>query len=155
MAYIKYKELTKYFDFSKYVLNSDLPGYTLDYVYETEDVIVAYKTFRDYGLFTTEKIVLFDNSISVIPYKEIYTIPYSSISSCAIVYKQSQVKLKIDLDSGYQLKLSFVGMRVEDKVRLRLLYSLISRIISGQKMNNDILKQLMENKIAVKEVKNG
>ncbi len=151
MAYIKYKELTKYFDFSRNVALDELPQYTLDYVYGDEIVIVAYKTFRDYGLFTSEKIVLFDNSILLRPFKEIYSIPYSSISSLGILYRKSQVILKFDLDSGYQLRLSFINMRVEDKIRLRLLSSVISQIISNQKVDRKLIDKIIENKISLKE----
>ena len=58
MAYIKYKEITKYFNFSKIVDNSLLPKYTMDYVFENEKVLAAYKTRRDYGVFTDKKIIL-------------------------------------------------------------------------------------------------
>lgn len=151
MAYIKYKELTKYFDFSRYIETKDLPQYTLDYVYEDEEVLVAYKTFRDYGLFTTKKIVLFDNALSIRPFKNIYTIPYNTISSCAIVYKTTKVELKFDLESGYQLRLIFVNMKIVDKVRIRLLYSCICRIICGQKLSSSVIDTLVENKIVIKE----
>ncbi len=151
MAYIKYKELTKYFDFSRYVETKDLPKYTLDYVYDDEKVLVAYKTFRDFGLFTTNKIVLFDNRLSVAPFKEMYTIPYHSISSCSIVFRPYKIVLKFDLDSGYQLILKFVDMTVYDKVRVRLLYSCIARYISSQKPNSDVIDTLINNNIKIKE----
>ena len=151
MAYIKYKELTKYFDFSKYIETKDLPQYTLDYVYEDEEVLVAYKTFRDYGLFTTNKMILFDNALSITPFKQMYTIPYKSIASCAIIFKPYKIELKFDLESGYQLRLKFVDMEVRDKVRVRLLYSYIARFISDQKIQKEIINTLVENKIVIKE----
>ena len=43
MAYIKYKELTKYFDFSKHIKTGDLPWYIYDYVYDDEEILVSYK----------------------------------------------------------------------------------------------------------------
>ena len=153
MAYIKYKELTKYFDFSKYISNDQLPKYTLDYVYEDETLLVCYKTFRDYGLFTDKKIVLFDNALSVSPFKKTYTIPYNNISSCSIIYRPSKVELSFDMDSGYQLRLKFVSMGIEDKIRLRLLYSCITRIIADQKPSKEIYEMLTENKIIVKKEK--
>ncbi len=151
MAYIKYKELTKYFDFSKYIETKDLPQYTLDYVYEEEEVLVAYKTFRDYGLFTTNKMILFDNALSITPFKQMYTIPYKSIDSCAIIFKPNKIELKFDLKSGYQLRLKFVDMEVRDKVRVRLLYSYIARFISDQKIQKEVINILVENKIVIKE----
>ncbi len=151
MAYIKYKEISKYFDFSKYIETEDLPQYVIDYVFEEEQILVTYKTFRDYGVFTDSKIILFDNAISINPYKEIFIIPYSKVSSCSIVFRPSKVELKFDLESGYQLRLKFINMKVVDKVRLRLLYSCISRIIDGQDVPKTVMNKLIENKIVIKE----
>ncbi|NLC48589.1 MAG: PH domain-containing protein [Tenericutes bacterium] len=151
MAYVKYKELTKFFDFSRYIETKDLPWYVSDYIYGDERILSSYKTFRDHGVFTTKKIILFDNAISVRPFKEIYTIPYNSISSCSILYRPSKVELKFDLESGYQLRLIFVDMHKHEKARLRLLYSTICMFISNQEQSKDIINQLVENKIIVKE----
>ncbi len=151
MAYVKYKELTKFFDFSRYIETKDLPWYVFDYVYEDEEILSGYKTFRDHGVFTTKKIILFDNALSIRPFKEIHTIPYSGITSCSIIYRPSKVELKFNLESGYQLRLIFVNMHRLEKARLRLLYSTICRFISGQKQSKDIIDQLIENKIVVKE----
>ena len=57
MAYVKYKELTKYFNFNKEIPIDDLPKYVLDYVSDTENIFKAYKTIRDKAVFT-------DNGIS-------------------------------------------------------------------------------------------
>lgn len=151
MAYIKQKEITKYFDFNKYLPNKDLPKYLLDYVYEDEDILAVYKTFRDHGVFTTRKMVLFDNAISLNPFKQIYTIPYSNISSCAIVFKSNKAELKCDLISGYPLRLKFVNVSIQDKIRLRLLYSCIARIITNQKLNQTTVDDLINNNIKIKE----
>ena len=59
MAYMKFKELTKYFDFKEEVLNVEtLPEYTKEYVYETEKIIIAYKNSKDYVVFTDKKMIL-------------------------------------------------------------------------------------------------
>ena len=47
MAYVKYKELTKYFNFNKEIDKDNLPKYVLDYVDEGEVIYKAYKTLRD------------------------------------------------------------------------------------------------------------
>ena len=56
MAYIKYKEITKYFYFSKYLEKSKLPKYVKDYVFDDECILTAYKTSTDHGIFTDKKI---------------------------------------------------------------------------------------------------
>lgn len=151
MAYVKYKELTKFFDFSKYIETKNLPWYVFDYVFEDEEILAGYKTFRDHGLFTTKKIILFDNAISFRPFKQIYTIPYNEISSCSILYRPSKVELKCDLESGYQLRLIFVNMHKLEKMRLRLIYSVISREISNQKPSKEVIDSLVKNDMVIKE----
>ncbi len=151
MAYVKYKELTKYFDFSRYIETGDLPWYVFDYIYEDEEILAGYKTFRDHGVFTSKKIILFDNAISFRPFKQIYTIPYNEISSCSILYRPSKVELKFDLESGYQLRLIFVNMHKLEKMRLRLIYSVICREICNQKPSKEVIDDLVKNNIVVKE----
>lgn len=129
MAYIKYKELTKYFNFNQRLEISDLPKYVLDYVDSDEKVIAAYKTKRDKSAFTNKRMILFD----VVPFtgvKRIHIIPYASISTSAIEFDLNSCKLLISLDSGYQMRLDFVHMSPTDKTELRLLYM---KMMKGQK----------------------
>jgi hypothetical protein len=107
MAYVKYKELTKYFNFNKEIDKNKLPNYVTDYLKSGEVIIKAYKTKRDKGIFTNERMILFD----VNPFtnnKKIHIIPYKSISSCAILFKKISAAILLLFDSGYQLKLNFV-----------------------------------------------
>lgn len=124
MAYIKYKELTKYFNFSKEIDKENLPSYVTDYLKKGEVVIKAYKTTRDKGIFTNERMILFD----VNPFsnsKKIHIIPYKSISSGAVLFKKISAAILLSFDSGYQLKLNFVRMNAKDKTELRKLFSYI------------------------------
>ena len=127
MAYIKFKELTKYFNFKKRIEIGELPKYVLDYVLENEKIISAYKTSRDRAIFTDKRMILFD----VTPYtrnKKIHILPYKNISTSAIMFGGSKAKLLISFDSGYQLRLDFSKMSPEDKKNLRLLYIEITRM---------------------------
>ncbi len=128
MAYIKYKELTNYFNFYQKLEVKELPKYVTDYVTEKDHIVSAYATKRDHGIFTAEKIVLFDNS-SFIASKEIYIIPYKSISTIAIKFKPFSANMIIYMDSGYPITLKFVRLNSDDKVELRLLYTEISEYI--------------------------
>jgi len=129
MAYLKYKEITKYFHFYKELEKDSLPKYVTDYIDEDEKILCAYATKRDKGVFTDKKILLFDVRGVSLTSKEIHTIPYSSVSSLAILYDLSRCSLVFYLDSGYPLELKFKNMKGEDKTKLRLLYSKISKII--------------------------
>lgn len=147
MVYVKHKEITKSFDFSKALANDELPGYIKHYVCEDEIILAAYKTSRDHGVFTLNKMVLFDNVDSC---KQMYTIAYSSISTISVLFNEEEAELNILLDSGYPLRLRFVNVKVEDKIRLRLLYTCINRIISGQQPYEKDVQRLVNNDVSFK-----
>lgn len=122
MAYIKYKELTKYFNFNKEIPLDALPTYVTDYVNNKESMYKAYKTLRDKAVFTDKRMILFD----VHPLgntKKIHIIPYKSISTGAILFKKSEASIFLSFDSGYQIRLNFVRLSATDKTELRKLYS--------------------------------
>ena len=124
MAYIKYKELTKYFNFNKELDIKNLPSYVTDYFKKGEVAIQAYKTSRDKSAFTNERMILFDvNPLD--RSKKIHIIPYSSISSGAIRFGLNSAAILFSFDSGYQMELRFVGLNAEAKTELRKLFSYI------------------------------
>lgn len=145
MAYIKYKEIAKYFNFSKNIEIKALPKYVLDYVFEDEKVLAAYKTMRDHGLFTDKKIVLFDKKMTLDSTREIFTIPYSTISSASIVFRPSSAEMSLFLNSGYPLRIKFVRMTGSDKMRLRVLYNVIQKYITNQKSDPNEINRLINN----------
>ena len=106
MAYIKYKELTKYFDFKQEVDIKTLPEYTLEYVNPDERILMAYKTTKDHGVFTDKKMILFDRDI-VGTYKKIHISPYTSISSSAVCFTPGRAEILLSMDSGYQMRIVF------------------------------------------------
>ena len=70
MAYIKFKELTKYFDFKIETEPKDLPEYVIEYSSKEEKIILGYKNSKDYILFTDKKMVLFDRDMAGLYYKK-------------------------------------------------------------------------------------
>ncbi len=122
MAYIKYKELTKYFNFSKELEIDNLPKYVTDYLDENEKIFKAYKTSRDKGIFTNDRMILFDVS-PLSSSKKIHVIPYSSISSGAVLFKLTSGSILLSFDSGYQLRLNFVNLNGNAKTELRKLFT--------------------------------
>ncbi|MBR2138945.1 MAG: PH domain-containing protein [Bacilli bacterium] len=127
MAYIKFKELTKYFDFKTEVDIDKLPEYTLEYVEDKEKIIFAYKNNKDYAVFTDRKIVLFDRDTLAVYYKKIHIVPYASISSSAIAYKPGKVELLFSLDSGYQVRIDFIDMHHNEKENIKKVYKEIMK----------------------------
>ena len=122
MAYIKFKELTKYFDLKKEVKEDDLPEYAKEYVAEKEKIILSYKNNKDYAVFTNKRIILFDRDTLAVYYKKIHMIPYTSISTSAINFKPGKVELLLSLDSGYQIHLNFVDMNHDKKENIKKIY---------------------------------
>jgi len=127
MAYIKFKELTKYFDLKIEVKSSDLPEYTKEYVDDSEKIILGYKNSKDYAVFTDKRMILFDRDTLAVYYKKIHIIPYVSISTSAINYKRGKVELLFSLDSGYQLHINFVNMNHDKKENIKKVYKTIMK----------------------------
>jgi len=122
MAFLKYKELTQYFNFFRELDEKDIPSYIRDYITSGEKVLGVYKTFRDHGVFTNKKIVLFDQK-GTGNIKEITITPYKSFSTCSIKFNTSNADMLIYLDSGYPLRLRFVKLDPVGKKKLRILYN--------------------------------
>lgn len=129
MAFIKFRELGKIFNFYKEMPLNDVPEYVLEYVFPGEEIKSIYCTSRDKGLFTNNKIVLFDRKGPLGISKKIDIFPYSKISSSAIVFKSKVVNILFTFESGYQMTLGFINMSPDAKKRLRELYCYINQKI--------------------------
>lgn len=128
MAYIKFKELSKYFDFKEEILNiEELPEYAKEYVEEEEKILLAYKNSKDYMVFTNKKMVLFDRDTMAVYYKKIHIIPYISISTSAINFKPGKVEILLSLDSGYQMHLNFLEMNREKKEHIKQVFKIMMK----------------------------
>lgn len=127
MAYIKFKELSKYFDFKTEVYEDKLPDYTKEYVEDNETVLIGYKNSKDYVVFTDKKMILFDRDTLAVYYKKIHIIPYESISTSAINFKPGKVELLFSFDSGYQLHINFIDMNHDKKEMLKKVYKIMMK----------------------------
>ena len=125
MAYIKFKELSKYFDFKEEIATDKLPDYAREYVSSKETILGSYKNSKDYAVFTDKKMILFDRDTLAVYYKKIHIFPYSSISSSAINFKPGKVELLFSFDSGYQLHINFIEMNHNKKEKLKSIYKIM------------------------------
>ena len=125
MAYIKFKELSKYFDFKEEIAIDKLPDYAKEYVSSKETILGSYKNSKDYAVFTDKKMILFDRDTLAVYYKKIHIFPYSSISSSAINFKPGKVELLFSFDSGYQLHINFIEMNHDKKEKLKSIYKIM------------------------------
>ncbi|MBQ6841251.1 MAG: PH domain-containing protein [Bacilli bacterium] len=128
MAYIKFKELSKYFDFKTEVTAENLPEYAREYVDDSEKILLGYKNLKDYAVFTNKRMILFDRDPMAVYYKKIHIIPYKSISSSAINYKPGKVELLFSLDSGYQLHINFIDMNHDKKENIKAIYKEMMKV---------------------------
>ena len=122
MAYIKFKEMTHYFNFHRELELNKLPGYIHQYILSKEKIIKAYGTKRDKCVFTDEKLILFDVKGIFGKTKKIHIFPYKSISSSAIVFKPKSIYLLFTFSSGYQMRLNYINLTGEDKSELREIF---------------------------------
>ncbi len=128
MSYIKFKELSKYFDFKEEIAVDKLPDYAKEYVSSQETILGSYKNSKDYAVFTDKKMILFDRDTLAVYYKKIHIFPYVSISSGAINFKPGKVELLFSFDSGYQLHINFIDMNHDKKERLKKTYKTMLNI---------------------------
>ncbi|MDD4719016.1 MAG: PH domain-containing protein [Bacilli bacterium] len=126
MAFIKYKELTQYFNFFNEVDYENIPSFIHDYINSDEKIFAIYKTYRDHGVFTNKKIILFDQR-GTGNVKEITIIPHKSISSLSIKFRKTSAEIYMNLNSGYPLRLKFIKLTPEDKMKLRILYTNVNK----------------------------
>lgn len=127
MAYIKFKELSKYFDFKEEIAVDKLPDYAKEYVSSKETIIGSYKNSKDYAVFTDKKMILFDRDTLAVYYKKNHIFPYFSISSSAINFKPGKVELLFSFDSGYQLHINFIDMNHDKKEKLKSVYKMMMK----------------------------
>ncbi len=125
MAFIKFKEITHYFNFFKEIGTNDIPKYINDYIVDGEEIWAVYKTYRDHGVFTNEKIILFDQR-GMGNIKEITTIPYKTISTFSVKFAKSTTDFYMNMYSGYPFRLRFIKLSPEGKRNLRILYNKIN-----------------------------
>lgn len=131
MAYIKYKELTKYFNFYKELEIETLPKYVLDYVNkDNEKILKAYATAKDRSVFTTKRMILFD----IAPFtsaKKIFVIPYKYITIYSIQFNNDNATLLMYINGSKPLEIKFRNLDSSGKTRLRELFTYMSDFSSG------------------------
>lgn len=69
------------------------------------------------------------------------------------MFEKKKVIIKLLLDNGYSVKLNFINIEPEDKVRLRLIYTCINRIANNLQPLDQDIKKLTENKFTIKKSK--
>lgn len=134
MAYIKYKELTKYYNFSNELEIKDIPQYVYSYIEEEEQILIAYKTYDDMFLLTNNKLIVVDMSGLIIKRQKVHFFPYISISSSAIEFSKGKAAIHLSMDSGYQVRLNFVKLTKEEQSKIKKVYMKMINVISTKRV---------------------
>lgn len=134
MAYIKYKELTKYYNFSKELKLNELPEYVYSYIETGEEILIAYSTHNDIFLLTTYKLIIFDTDDLNKEKQRIHFFPHISVSSTAIEFNKNKSSIFLTMDSGYQVQLNFIKMTKEEQEKIRKVYMTMIEVISKKRI---------------------
>lgn len=121
MAYMKYKELTRTFNFRKRLPVENAPEFISHYIEPEEKIFGIYGTRADTCVFTSKKLIIFDIGL-IGRTKKIHMLYREKLSSSAIEYKADSISLYLSFDSGYQSKIRFVGFDANDKTEFRQIY---------------------------------
>lgn len=129
MAYIKYKELTKYYHFSEELNVTNLPDYTYNFIEENEALLLAYADGTNMFILTSRKLIIFEVNTLLNKHK-VHFFPYNHISSTAIETIPGRLAIYLSMDSGYQLRFYFVKLTKEKETRIISNYNKILGLIS-------------------------
>lgn len=130
MAYIKYKELTKYYNFSKKIELNELPQKAYTYIESDEQILIAYSTYNDLFLLTTNKIIVFDVSGVIEGIEKIHFFPFKTTSSTAIEFTKGKCSIYLSMDSGYQVQLNFVKLTEKEQEEIKVAHARLVSTIS-------------------------
>lgn len=93
---------------------------------KNEEVIAAYKTFRDVAIFTNKRLIVRDSQGLTGKKKEIYSLPYSSV----LMWSTENAGI-IDLDAEIQIwtKLGIIKVKIRKGLDVRKLDQIIANAI--------------------------
>jgi len=128
MAYMKYKELGKEYNFNQIIPVDKAPSFIRQYIESDEEIYGIYGTDKEACVFSSKKLILFDSGFFTESQK-VHFFPYKKISSSAIEFKSKTVNIYFSYDSGYQSDIRFVDFNKDDQANLKKVYlKLISKI---------------------------
>lgn len=109
MAFIKFKPIASHFNFFESVSKENLDKESLSYIdLDDEEILLAFKSKRDVGIFTDKRIILIDRKGIRGFRKSIYAIKYDSISSYALNIHNFDSTIEIITESSHRLVINFL-----------------------------------------------
>jgi hypothetical protein len=108
MAFLKFKPLISNLNFRSSINLNELPEDINDYLIDNEEVVLAYKAYRDVVAFTNKRILLIDKKGINGFRRTVFSILYRSISSYSLNIRTIDSTIDITTDSGYKLSFNFL-----------------------------------------------
>jgi hypothetical protein len=108
VAFIKFKPIATQFHFFEMVEKQDLDNEVLKYIDESEKIILAVKSRRDYGIFTDKRVVLIDKKGIRGFRQSIYAIKYDSISTYVLNIHNFDSTIEIITSGAHMIKVDFL-----------------------------------------------
>lgn len=118
MAFIKFKPIASHFNFFVTIPRDQLDRETLSYIDSEEEILLAFRSKRDVGVFTDKRIILIDKKGFSGFRKSIYSIKYESISSYALNIHSLDSTIEIITDSSHRLIINFLKPITLDDVHM-------------------------------------
>ena len=108
MSFIKFKPIASHFNFFVTLSRDGIDRESLSYIDKEEDILLAFRSKRDIGIFTNKRIILIDRKGLRGFRKSIYAIKYESISSYALNIHNLDSTIEIITDSSHRLLINFL-----------------------------------------------
>jgi len=108
MSFIKFKPIASHFNFFVTLSRDGIDRESCSYIDKEEDILLAFRSKRDIGIFTNKRIILIDRKGLRGFRKSIYAIKYESISSYALNIHNLDSTIEIITDSSHRLLINFL-----------------------------------------------
>jgi hypothetical protein len=119
MAFLKFKPLISKFNFRRTMKPEEITDDIKQYFVDGEEVLMAFISYRDIGIFTNQRILLIDYKGLHGFRKTVFTVRYCAVSSYALNIKTFDSSIDITTDSGYKLTLNFMKpIPLDDMVKV-------------------------------------
>ncbi len=107
MAYMKFKPLTAELNYTSVVGVDEIEPELAQLIDKSEDIFIVCKATRDLVILTSKRIMILDRKGVRGFRRQIYSIPYGSVSTYSIDIHNFNTAIELITDSGYQLVLTF------------------------------------------------
>jgi len=119
MAFMKYKPIVKTYKFGRVMDKDNIPKdiiKLLDFTVE-EQFLMAFKSKRDFAVFTNKRIFVIDTIGISGTSKEYFSLPYKNISTFSIRNNNNRVSIfKVTVNNGYPMKFIFTKAITDERI---------------------------------------